>query len=279
MEFFQGKNKDGFVLNGQIKFVFSDRLSVFDKVVGTIAGRGNILAKCTRIVFNYLKQNNIQTAIMDGEDNYILMKKCKPLPFEFVMRNILTGSALKRAQKGILELPEGMKCIEYSHFPEPFIEVSTKWEAKDRYDLSFEELKEIMLAAFPNMSEEVALENYFKALIQTRKISKLLTTLFTKAELLLIDGKIELGFDESDSLCLIDSFGPDEFRTIKKDSIGNLGKNELDFYDKEFIRRKLRDASKESYELILKKNGRTHVQRYEFITQKLREASERLCQQ
>ncbi|MFX0066066.1 MAG: phosphoribosylaminoimidazolesuccinocarboxamide synthase, partial [Candidatus Hermodarchaeota archaeon] len=140
MQLIHGKNKDGFSTNGTIKFIFSDRLSVFDQVVGSVEGRGRILAECSRIVFNFLAHHNVTTAMISGQDDYIIMEKCKPLYFEFIIRNLLTGSALKRARKGSLILPEGMDCKEFAIFPHPFVEVSTKKEVKDRYDLSDEDI-------------------------------------------------------------------------------------------------------------------------------------------
>ena len=278
MKIISGKNKDGFEENNHIKFVFSNRLSVFDEVVGEIEGRGEILAECTRVVFEYLSYNNIKTAMIEGKGNYILMEKCETLPFEFIMRNILAGSALVRAKNNILTLPEGMECKEFTQFPEPFVETSTKREAKDRYDLSRDEIIQIMKDAFPSMKESKAFTSYEDALKTTKKISKVLTTLFNKAGFTLADAKIELGYNKEGKLCLIDSFGPDEFRAVKRDEFLNNINMKPDFYDKEFIRNKLRGATKEEYPTIIQEHGRTLVERYIFVTDRLREASEKLCQ-
>jgi len=76
MNLIHGKNKDGYPINGTIKFVFSDRLSVFDEVIGVVEGRGRILAECSRIVFNFLAHNDITTAMISGQEDHIIMEKC-----------------------------------------------------------------------------------------------------------------------------------------------------------------------------------------------------------
>lgn len=269
MEVIQGKNKDGYISNGEIKFVFSNRLSVFDEVVGEIDGRGKILAECTRILFEYLSRNNIKTAMLSGKDNCIVMEKCTPLYFEFIFRNLLTGSALKRALNGSLKLPDGMKIEEYSAFPEPFVEVSTKREKKDRYNLTSDEIIHIAKMSVPEWSSEDAESLYFKALEKAKEFSHLMTDLFNKAKLLLVDGKIEFGLSKEMELCVIDSFGPDEFRTFDKSWLKSDKSTPPSFYDKEFIRKKLKKVNKEEYDRVLHENGEKLVNLYTEVTERL----------
>ncbi|MFX0123414.1 MAG: phosphoribosylaminoimidazolesuccinocarboxamide synthase [Candidatus Hodarchaeota archaeon] len=278
MKLIQGKNKDGYPTNGTIKFVFSDRLSVFDEVIGVVEGRGRILAECSRIVFNFLAHNNVITAMISGQEDYITMERCQPLNFEFIIRNLLIGSALKRAQKGSLKLPVGMDCEEFAYFPQPFIEVSTKKEMKDRYDLSNEDINNILAESLPEYDPDEAIVIYEKALEITERISQLLTILFDKADLILVDGKIELGINRENKLSLIDSFGPDEFRTFDKAWLNSNRQEKPDFYDKQFIRHKLKNAKKTEYERILHEEKSSLLSRYIIVTELLKKASDSLCQ-
>jgi len=278
MQLIHGKNKDGYSTNGTIKFIFSDRLSVFDQVVGTVEGRGRILAECSRIVFNFLAHNDVATAMISGQEDYIIMEKCRPLYFEFIIRNLLTGSALKRAQKGSLKLPDGMDCKEFASFPQPFIEVSTKKEVKDRYDLSDEDILRILIVSLPERDPEESMVIYEKALTITGRISQLLTTLFDKANLVFVDGKIELGINRENRLCLIDSFGPDEFRAFDKAWLNSDRKANPHFYDKQFIRHKLENTKKTDYERILHETNDSLFSRYNNVTERLKKASDALCQ-
>lgn len=278
MKLIHGKNKDGYSINGNIKFVFSDRLSVFDQVIGLVEGRGRILAECTRTVFNFLAHNDVTTAIISGQEDYIIMEKCRPLYFEFILRNLLTGSAFKRAQKGSLKLPEGMDCKEFVRFPQPFIEVSTKKEMKDRYDLTDEDITRILSDSLPEYNPEESIVIYKKALAIAKRISQLLATLFDKADLLFVDGKIELGINRENKLCLIDSFGPDEFRAFDKEWLNSDRRAKPHFYDKQFIRHKLENANKTDYERILHEKKESLLSRYINVTERLKKASDALCQ-
>lgn len=207
--------------------------------------------------------------MLSGNDNYIIMENCTPLYFEFIFRNLLTGSALKRALNNSLKLPEGMKKEEYSEFPEPFVEVSTKKEKKDRYNLTANEIIQIAKMSVPDWSSEKAESLYYEALEKSRSISNLMTELFAKAGLLLVDGKIEFGLSKEMELCVIDSFGPDEFRTFDKDWLKSNKSKPPSFYDKEFIRKKLEKVNKEEYDRVLHENSENLVNLYTEVTERL----------
>ncbi|MFW9777998.1 MAG: phosphoribosylaminoimidazolesuccinocarboxamide synthase [Candidatus Heimdallarchaeota archaeon] len=274
MERINGKNKDGIIRDHTIEFVFSNRLSAFDRIVGETPGRGQVLADCTRIIYKFLSRNNVATALLDeGQGNTIIQRRCQPLDFEFIMRNLLTGSALKRAKLGELQLPIGMNPSEYALFPETFVEVSTKREAKDRYGLSEEEIKGIMVNSFSGLSAEKGFDLFKQALKKARKVADLLTNLFRKSDLFLIDGKVEFGVSDSGQLCLIDSFGPDEFRVAELTWANGPRDTDPDFLDKEFIRKYLEGIHESEYAEILLKYGPTLVSRYRTVTNRLKEAS------
>lgn len=277
MEDIKGKNKDGFFRDGKIVFRFSDRLSVFDRVIGEIPGRGRILAECTRIIFTYLSRNNITTALVEDEtnENTLVQEKCRPLDFEFIMRNLLSGSALKRVKTGEILLPAGMVVKNYSRFPETYVEVSTKRETKDRYGLTSAEIKEIMINGFPELNQEEAFGLYTQALNITKRLSSLLSPLFKRANLYMIDGKVEFGVDAVGRLCLIDSFGPDEFRAVELTWAQGPRNTTPKFFDKEFLRQKLQQVDESKYEKILRKYGPTLISLFREVTERLKEASER----
>lgn len=210
--------------------------------------------------------------MLGGVNNNVLMLKCNPLYFEFIFRNLLTGSALERAMNGTLKLPEGMECKEYSRFPQPFVEVSTKKEVKDRYNLNLDDIQKIMNYSLPEMNLDTRMLLYKKALKKIEMISHLLTELFAKAGFILVDGKVELGLNGNNELCVIDSFGPDEFRTFDKSWLKSEKKSPPNFYDKEFIRSRLKNAKKSDYKKILHENGYLLINRYKEVTSRLTQA-------
>jgi phosphoribosylaminoimidazole-succinocarboxamide synthase len=130
-----------------------------------------------------------------------------------------------------------------------------------------------MFESFPELSMNDAMLLYNEALKKCRIISRLITELFDKADLILVDGKIELGVNEEKELCVIDSFGPDEFRTFDKKWLKSGRKSPPIFYDKEFIRTKLKDMNKNEYGKILHENGNRLIIRYKEITTRLYHAS------
>jgi phosphoribosylaminoimidazole-succinocarboxamide synthase len=132
--------------------------------------------------------------------------------------------------------------------------------------------------SLPECDPEESMVFYEKALVFTERISQLLATLFDKADLVFVDGKIELGINNENRLCLIDSFGPDEFRAFDKAWLSSDRKSKPHFYDKQFIRHKLEHAKKPDYERILDETKDSLLSRYNTVTERLKKASDALCQ-
>ncbi len=278
----KGKNKDIYSLdNGRLGFVFTSRVSAFDGVVGTTTPkRGELLCECSAMIFSLFEKLDIPTHLLQWGSNQMIVKKLVRLPFEFIVRNVLMGSAFKRYSRGELELPEGMTGIEYDEFPKPFFEITTKLEKQDRL-VSGEEIPIIARKHLPGYQREVIETVMNKTKETTERIGFLLNRVFAAAGFVFIDGKLEYGLDEDGKLYVIDSFGPDEFRACTPSSLARTLLNiqdSPDFYDKEFLRRQLREAPKDGREEVVEQIAVELELRYERITLALREVIKMIIQ-
>ncbi len=271
----KGKNKDIYTIGDKrLGFVFTSRISAFDGVVGTTTPkRGELLCECSAMIFTLFEKLNISTHLLQWGSNQMIVRKLVRLPFEFIVRNVLMGSAFKRYTRGEFTLPEGMIGTEYEEFPKPFFEITTKLEKHDRV-VDGGEIPSIAREHLSGYQETVIEKAMLRAKETTEKIGFLLKLVFAAAGFVFIDGKLEYGIDEDGNLYVIDSFGPDEFRACTPSSLARTLLNiqdAPDFYDKEFLRRQLRDALKEGREEVVKQVAEELEHRYEIITSALRE--------
>jgi len=119
----KGKVRDTYELDDSLLMVATDRLSAFDVVFNEgIPRKGEVLCKVSKFWFEKTKDiignHLISTEIPDGLPGYLegrsmVVKKCRPVMLECIVRGYLTGSGWKEYQKqgavcGI-KLPEGLK--------------------------------------------------------------------------------------------------------------------------------------------------------------------------
>ena len=130
------------------------------------------------------------------------------IPLEVIWRNALPegSSVFRRLREGSLSVSDlGLDEIPPPGFvfKEPFLEVSTKLEAKDRY-LSWSEACEIAGLSDAEVEEIKRI---------TLKINECVRKAASRAGLTVEDGKVEFGFDEHRRLLVVDAVGtPDECR-------------------------------------------------------------------
>ena len=69
----------------------SDRVSSFDRHIGTIPGKGELLNKMSEFWFNKTK-HIIDNHLISTEGEYALVHKCTPIMLEIVVRGYITGN-------------------------------------------------------------------------------------------------------------------------------------------------------------------------------------------
>jgi phosphoribosylaminoimidazole-succinocarboxamide synthase len=228
------------------RFIFSDRYSVFDwgEMPDLIDGKGEALCMMGAYCFERLEERGVKTHYrglvdkngkvvrfdeLDEPSNIMeisLVNVYRPepcerdgvltydyrvytsklknflIPLEIIYRNGLPegSSVFKRLEKRSVTF----KDFGLDHYPKPgerlknpIFDVSTKLEDKDRY-VTWEEAKGIAGLTY---SEVVEIQDLLL------KVDRLITELATRADLVNEDGKIELAFDPSRRLMVVDVVG------------------------------------------------------------------------
>lgn len=243
MEVIQKPTRDAV---GVGRFHFSDRYSVFDwgEMPDQIEGKGEALCLMGSYCFERLEEKGVNThylGLVDSDGKVVALKELKHpssamevklvnvfkpetrasqgkltydysvyatklknclIPLEIIYRNGLPegSSVFKRLEQGKTTL----KDMGLDHYPKPgerftkpLFDVSTKLEQTDRY-LSWEEAKRI--SGLTNI-ELIAVKSVLS------RVNDTITEMACHAKLENEDGKIELAFDESRKLMVVDVVG------------------------------------------------------------------------
>jgi phosphoribosylaminoimidazole-succinocarboxamide synthase len=244
MEFLRsGKVKDVYEDGDHLVFKFSNRISVFDKIIPNIVpDKGASLCRTASYWFIQVeKELGIATHYLSTQDQTtMLVKKFRTqervrttgeknyvIPLEFVIRYYAAGSLLDRISSGKVSASDlGMKSMPAhgEKLPQPYLEVTTKFEKFDR-PLTRSEACEIA-----GISGEELDEIFETAL----RIDTLIDRNAAKSGLIHADGKKEFALDDSRQPVVVDTFGTaDEDRFWDREK---LLKGTVEEYSKEFVR-------------------------------------------
>jgi phosphoribosylaminoimidazole-succinocarboxamide synthase len=236
-----GKVRDTYDLDpgkadGRLLLVTTDRQSGFDRTLGAIPYKGQVLNRTSLYWFGKTKHIVANHVLGSPHANALLARKCRVLPIEFVVRGYLTGSTDtaiwtqygKGARKfGACELPEGMRKNEA--LPEVLLTPTTKEATHDR----------------PIMPTEIVGEGWLSAAEWAFASAKALA-LFRYGQnvaaehgLILVDTKYEFGVAADGEILLIDEIHtPDSSRYWIADTYEQRmsERREPDMIDKEFFR-------------------------------------------
>jgi phosphoribosylaminoimidazole-succinocarboxamide synthase len=233
---------------GVLEFVFTDKISVFDKVIPSIIpDKGETLCRGSAFWFEKAKGIGIGSHFLKlTAGNRMRVKKVNIIrdyakintkttnyliPLESICRYFLAGSLDDRVKKGKIK-PEDLGfrsgyAPKYGErLPEPHFEVTTKLESVDRKITVEEALK------IAGLTKD-EFEDLRNAVL---KVDKLIEKEVEKRGLLHADGKKEFAFDKDRKLMLIDTFGTaDEDRFWDKKIYEEKG--ECVELSKEFVRK------------------------------------------
>ncbi|MFV0304237.1 MAG: phosphoribosylaminoimidazolesuccinocarboxamide synthase [Moheibacter sp.] len=227
--------KKDFIYEGKAKQVYStedpnlvivyykDDATAFNaQKRGTVTDKGEMNNKISTLIFQYLVEKEIPTHYVSTLNNREqLVKRVEIIPLEMVVRNYVAGSMAQR-----LGLEEGKKS------PVAIFDICYK---KDELgDPLINDHHAVLLGAATY--EEL---NYMYKL--TDKINEALIELFDKANLILVDFKIEFGKDTDGNIILADEISPDTCRLWDKDTLKKL--------DKDRFRRDLGEVSEAYHEV------------------------------
>ena len=131
---YEGKVRDNYsTADGKRVIVVTDRISAFDRVLGTLPLKGQVLNHAAAFWFANTAHIAPNHVLSVPDPNVLIAKECSPLPVEMVVRAYLTGttstSIWVHYERGAREfcghlLPDGLK--KHAKLPEPILTPSTK---------------------------------------------------------------------------------------------------------------------------------------------------------
>lgn len=248
----KGKVKEVYeVSEDELEFVFTDQISVFDKVIPTLVPhKGETLCRTSAHWFKVVADLGIRThflglpagnrmrvrrvAIIPEYDRIAPDERNFLIPLEVIARYYVAGSLHDRLKAGrILSedvgFPKGRMPAYGEPLPRPFVEVTTKLENVDR-ELTTEDalrISKLRRAEFDDLVRAVLkIDNWVNADVRKRG-------------LIHVDGKKEFAMDEDRRLMLVDTFGTaDEDRFWDAEAYGRGEHVEL---SKEYVRQYYRE--------------------------------------
>ena len=234
----QGKVRDFYRVDGKRLLVTTDRLSAFDRVVGHIPFKGQLLNQLAAFWFERTDDILPNHLVSVPDPNVAVVQECEALPVEIVVRGYISGStstalwtryaAGERTIYG-LSFPGGLRKNE--QLAEPVITPTTRATGPGGHDerITRGEIIERGLVAEPLYAQ---IEERALALFERG------TEMCAGAGIILVDTKYEFGLLD-DQLTLIDEIHtPDSSRFWLDDSYEQRFRahREPENFDKELIR-------------------------------------------
>ncbi len=234
-------DKKELINNGKVKSVYTtdDKNAVIiefrdDMTAGDGARKevmnkkGSYNALISTKLFKVLEENGIKTQFIDlPETNVMVAKKLEMIPIEVIVRNIATGSLIRK-----YPIADGTK------LDPPIVQMDFK--ADEFHDPM---LNDSIIKALGLATQEEIDELTEKAL----KINEILSEFLLEAGIILVDFKVEFGKDKNGEIILGDEISPDGCRLWDSET--------LDMLDKELFRKgkdnEVMDAYVEVYNRII----------------------------
>jgi phosphoribosylaminoimidazole-succinocarboxamide synthase len=237
---YEGKVRDNYVAgDGQRFIIVSDRISAFDRVLGTLPLKGQLLNFVAGWWFertSHLVPNHV---IATPDPNVLVARECKPLPVEMVVRAYLTGTTstsiwvhYERGQREFCghRLPDGLR--KHQKLAAPILTPSTK-AAHGDHDVSAARDEILRLTGMPAADFDTAAEMAMRLFAEGQRIC-------SERGLILVDTKYEFGKTPEGEIVVIDEIHtPDSSRFWFATSYEErfLAGLDPESFDKEYLRR------------------------------------------
>ena len=128
----QGKVRDTYIRDDKRIIITTDRQSAFDYVLGLVPYKGAVLNLLSAWWFEQTKDIVANHIIEVPDPNVSIVKNCKPIPVEMIVRGFMTGStktsiwtSYEKGEREIygIKFPEGLK--KNDKLPRPVITPTT----------------------------------------------------------------------------------------------------------------------------------------------------------
>lgn len=234
---YQGKTRDFYIKNGKRIIIATDRISAFDKVLGLIPSKGQVLTQLSAFWFGKTK-DIVQNHLISNPDlNVLIVKNAQLIPIEMVVRGYITGvtgtsiwGSYEKGERFIygITFPDGLRKNQKLAFP--VITPTTKAEKGHDERLTKEEIlqRKIVSKKIYEHMEKATLALFEKG-----------TEICVKAGIILVDTKYEFGLYNGKLILIDEIHTPDSSRFWIKKTYPKRFKKDLEpeNFDKEFLRR------------------------------------------
>lgn len=232
----RGKVRDIYRRDGQRVLITTDRLSAFDRVLGLVPYKGQVLNQLSAFWFEATRHIVPNHVLSVPDPNVTIARECRPYPVEVIVRGYITGvtttSLWYHYERGArelygLRLPEGLR--KNDPLPQPIITPTTKAESGHDERLTRDEIiaRKLVPAEEWEQIEAAALALFAYGQEVARR-----------AGLILVDTKYEFGRWEDRPMLIDEVHTPDSSRFWRLDSYAErlAAGLEPENFDKEFIR-------------------------------------------
>ena len=237
---YEGKVRDNYsTKDGRRILVTTDRISAFDRVLGTLPFKGQVLNGIAAWWFDQTKDVAPNHVLDVPDPNVLIGLECEPLPVEMVVRAYLTGvtstsiwthyAAGARTFCGHA-LPDGL--AKHEKLPEPILTPSTKAE-KNGHDVSASRAEILAMGHVSERDFDAAAEIAMALFARGQQLC-------AERGLILVVTKYELGKKKDGTIVVIDEIHtPDSSRfwysATYAQRLAQGGDPES--FDKEYVRR------------------------------------------
>ena len=197
---YNGKVRDIYSLGeNHLLLKASDRVSSFDRHIGIIPGKGELLNQMSEYWFNKTKEI-IPNHFISSEKDVSLVKRCKPIMLEIVVRGYITGSTStslwthynngSRLYSGN-KLPEGL--VKNQKLKTPIITPTTK----GKVDVPISKATIVQEGYMTRNECDFIYKKALELFAYGQKLA-------SKAGFILVDTKYEFGRDDEGNIILMD---------------------------------------------------------------------------
>jgi len=236
---YEGKVRDNYTSRGRRTIIVTDRISAFDRVLGTLPLKGQLLNHVAAWWFEKTREVAPNHVIEVPDPSVLVAEECTPLPVEMIARAYLTGttstSIWVHYQKGERTfcghtLPDGMK--KHQKLAQPILTPSTK-AAHGDHDVSASRDEILKLTGMPADDFDAAADMAMRLFAFGQRTC-------ADRGLILVDTKYEFGRTKDGRIVVIDEIHtPDSSRFWFESTYADRFSRGEDpeSFDKEYVRR------------------------------------------
>ena len=237
---YEGKVRDNYTTaDGRRYIVVTDRISAFDRVLGTVPFKGQMLNRLAAWWFEHTKAVAPNHVLRVPDPNVLECTECAPLLVEMVVRAYATGTTstslwthYERGERVFCGhvLPDGLK--KHERLPEPILTPTTK-APKGSHDVSGSREEILALG-------QVTATDFDEAAELAMRLFAAGQAICAERGLILVDTKYEFGRRRDGVLVVIDEIHtPDSSRFWKSATYAErfAASKDPEPLDKDFVRR------------------------------------------